>query len=304
MKLKYLRNQLSATDVSAVTLNFYLNKYYSLFMNRFKFKGVDYQQADFILRKMWGTGTICAFKMKETIGSNEHPQGLLVFVPYEPNGWNIYDYPTSVHYMNTKGVKFIPYTEQVVDKDCVIGWCQRNKKSVKELVTYYIMKIVNIELVIDLNLNAHKMPYVIGAAPEDTKVLEEVMRLLQNNEPQLFVNVQDVDKLKALVSGAPYILDKLYDLKQAIENELREYLGLDNLGGSQKKEHLITAEVESNNQVIQASGNNFIDCMKEFFERIRDVLGVDVDVEINEEKEDVENQPDNQEEEETQDEDF
>ena len=282
-KSKIIRNGLDASRVEQATLNYYSRKYYSLFLNRFKFKGIDYQQADFLMRKMWVDGTICCFKINETIGSTEHPQGQLVFVPYAPNGWNIYDFPVSVEYINTKGVKFIPVGSHVIDKECVIGWCQRNKYSVKAMVDYYIDKITNIEMVIDINLNAHKMPFIIGCAPEDSKKFKEILDLLRNNSPELFVEAQDVDRMKALVSGAPFIIDKLYDLKQALENELKEYLGLNNLGSSQKKEHLITDEVNVNNEVTEEHRGNFIDCMQEFFERIKDVLGVDVSIEINEE---------------------
>ena len=296
-KSKILRNAMNGAQVEQATFNYYSRKYFSLFLNRFKFKGIDYQQADFIMRKMWIDGTICAFKIPETIGSTEHPQGQLVFVTYAPNGWNIYDFPISVEYINPKGVKFIPTGSHTIDKDCVIGWCQRNKYSVKAMVDYYIQKIVNIEMVIDINLNAHKMPFIIGCAPEDTRKFEEILRLLRENNPDLFVESDDVDRLKVLVSGAPYILDKLYNLKHAIENELKEYLGLNNLGSSEKKEHLITSEVDVNNEIIEEHRGNFIDCMAEFFERIRDVLGVDVSIEINEDLEYNENMEEEQDEE-------
>ena len=289
-KKKYLRNMLTPAEVRTLTYNFYMNKYYALFMNNFKMSdNIDYQQKDYILRKFWGDGTIACFKLKETEGSSEHPQGLLVFCPYAPNGWNIYDYPISVNLINTKGVKFIPTQAQIVDEEAVIGWCQRNKKSVKTMVEYYIQKIVNIEIVIDINLKAHKMPFLIGCEKEDTKTIQDLLVLLENDEPNLFASMEMVDKIKALVSGAPFIIDKLYNLKQALENELREYLGLDNLGGNEKKEHLITSEVEANNEVIEASKNCFIDCAKEFFDRIKSVLGVDVWIEINKNEDTNEN---------------
>ena len=281
-KTTILRNMMTPAQVRAITFNFYVNKYYNLFMNNFKMSdNIDYQQKEYILKRMWADGQIACFKLKGTEGSNEHPQGLLVFCPFAPDGWNIYDFPISVHLINTKGVRFIPVTSQIIDKDCVIGFCQRNHKSVKEMTRYYIEKIVNIEIVIDINLTASKMPYLIGSEYEDAKVLKEIFDLLQADNPALFCKLSEVDKLKALVSGAPYIIDKLYDLKNALENELREYLGLDNLGGVEKKEHLITSEVESNNEVIQASENCFIDCMKEFFARITKVLGVDVSIDVN-----------------------
>ena len=285
---KVLRNGMTSAEVRKATLNFYLNKYYSLYMNRYKIGGLGYQERDFILRKFWGDGTIACFKLDGTEGSDLIPEGVVIFVPYAPNGWNIYDFPVSVNVINTKGVPFFPSKPLMVDKEVVIGWCQGNKKSVMEMVTYYIEKIVNIDLVIDINLNAHKMPFLIGSDLEDSKVLKEVMELFASDEPVLYASLSQVDKLKALVSGAPYIIDKLYQMKQAEENELREYLGLNNLGSAEKKEHLITSEVDVNNEVIKSSGMCFIDYMKDFFDRVNNLFGTEFSIEVNEVEENVE----------------
>ena len=66
-----------------------------------------------------------------------------------------------------------------------------------------------------------------------------------------------------------------------IENEIREFLGLDNVGVGEKKEHLISDEVESNNQVVETSKDALIDCLKEFTRRIKEVLGMTIEVKIN-----------------------
>lgn len=284
-KNKVLRNNLSSAKVRALTTTFYLNKYYSLYMNRYKIEGVDYQARDFILRSFWGIGTIACFKLMENsdlIPPNEN----LIFAPYSPNNWNIYDYPVSANIINKKGVKFFPSRPLIVDKEVVLGWCQGNKKSVAQMVEYFVEKIVNIEIVIDINLNAHKMPFLVASAPEDTKKMAEIVNLLEDDAPSLFVGLTEADKIKALVSGAPYIIDKLYTMKQAEENELREYLGLNNLGGAEKKEHLITSEVDVNNEVIESSGMCFIDYMKDFFDRVNELFGTSLSIEVNEPKQD------------------
>lgn len=257
---------------------FYLNKYYSLFMNKYEIVGVDYQQRDFILRKFWSDGRLACFKLNGTEGSTEHPQGLGVFCPYAPSRYNIYDFPIYVNLINIRGVSFIPAGLQKVDEDVVIGWCQRNKKSVVSMVDFYLQKITDVEMVIKMNLKAQKTPWIIGATPENHKKMEVILENLASDNPDLFVDLEDVDKAKALVSGAPYVLDKLYNYKQALENELKEYLGLNNMGFGEKKEHLITAEIESSDEVIAESNYNFIDMITEFFENIERVLGLHYEI--------------------------
>lgn len=287
-------------------LNYYRNKYYNLYMNNFKFsEELDYQQKEFLLRQFWSEGTIACFKMKGTTGSTEHPQGLLVFTPYSPNGWNIYDFPTSVYLINRKGVKFIPSNPMIPDKDVVLGWAQRNHKSVKFFVETKIAQIVDVEMVIRCNLQSHKMPWIFASTPEMEQKMKALADNLRSDDPQLFVSGDEAEMMKALVSGAPFIIDKLANYKSAIENELREFLGLDSLGINEKKEHLITGEIEVNDDIIDSSENCFLDCMKEFFGRIDKVLGINIQVDINKEDEASLDDGDKEtkEEEETQDED-
>ena len=280
----------------------YLSKYFNLYLNRFVFEGdIDYQQIAFIMRQFWQNGTVACFKLKGSEGAEGHPNGLAVFVPYAPTAYNIYNFPTSATLINLRGVKFIPTTPQVIDEEVVIGFAQRNKEPVRLVVEYYCRIIAAIEMVIQINLNAQKYPWMIGTAPEGAEKSRQLADMLLDDNPALFVELDEVDKAKALVSGAPYILDKLYNYKTARENELREYLGLQNLGVSEKKEHLITSEIDSNNEVIKAGSDVFLDCLTEFTDRIREVLGIDIRVSLNEPEEPVK---DNQEDEEGNDNDM
>lgn len=255
------------------------NQYYNLFMNSYEFSGdIDYQQKEYILKRLWEEGSIACFKLAGSEGSTSHPNGLAVFVPFVPGWYNIYDYPTKVSLINTKGVRFIPTGLQEVDKDVVIGYIQRNHKSVKLFVEHYINRIVDVLMVIKTNLKAHKMPWLIVSTPEDQAKLKALFESLKNDEPELYVDTDSADKFKSLVSGAPYIIDKLYAYAQCLENQLREYLGFGNIGVAEKKEHLITDEVQANNAVIDSNKECLLDPLKEFFERVRDVLGISIDV--------------------------
>lgn len=253
--------------------NYYFNKYYNLFMNAYKWEGIDYQQTDYLMRKLWCDGTIAAFKIK---GIDE-----IGFAPYAEFTWNMYDFAEEVTLINPRGVPFIPKTTQIIDEDVVIGWAQRNKKSVQEIVALYCNKIADVEMTIRTNLKTHKTPWLIGVSPEDKEKMKKLFNNLDKDDSQLYVDLDDVNSFKALVSGAPYIIDKLYAYKCALENELKEYLGITNLGNQEKKEHLITSEVDANSEITEASGDCFFDVITEFTERVRDVLGYQISVSLN-----------------------
>lgn len=260
--------------------NAFLNKYYNLYMNSLKWTGIDNEQVDFIMRKFWSVGSIASFIAKGTQGE-EYPQGMIVFTEYAPCKYNIYDFPIEATLVNNRGVPFIPMTPQKINTDIVIGYVQRNKKGVSELVNYYISKLTNIEITIQVNLIAQKSPWILGTTPENQNKMEEFWSNLISDNPKLFASIEDVEKAKALISGAPYTIDKLYNYKVAVENELREYLGLTNLGVSEKKEHLITEEVKSNNEVTSRSSECILNPLQEFCERVKMYLGYDISVELN-----------------------
>ena len=280
-----------ATIVRQEIKNYYLLKYFNLYLNAYKFTNLDYQQVDFILRKFWAVGQLACFKLAD--GTEEHPQGAVVFCPFATSKLNIYDYPVEVSLIRLKNVTFIPTTTQIVDKDVVIGYAQRNKRPVLALVNVLVDKIVDCEMTLRTALKAQKTPWIVGYTPESDYQKQALKNNLDSDEPYLFMEIGDLNNFKSLVSGANFICDKLYNLKMSYENELKEYLGINNLGVNEKKEHLISSEIDVNNESIESHGECFLDCLKEFCERITKVLNYPVSVELNKPDsiEEVEDEP-------------
>ena len=273
-KRVFSKREVNPNIIREAIKNQYLLKYYNLFMNSYKFTGIDYQQKDYLLRKLWATGTIACISRK-IVDIQQ-----LVFCPYATSKLNLYDFPVDVTLINTRNVPFIPKGFQKVDEDVVLIWGMRNKRSILEMVMAFIEKIVDVEMILRTNLRSHKTPWVIAYTPESQLQREQLRNMLDDDDPMLFLDI-DSSNAKALVSGAPYIADKLYNLKQCYENELREFLGINNMGVNEKKEHLITGEIEVNNEIVVSSGECFLDCLKEACQRIKEVFGYDISVELN-----------------------
>ena len=277
LRLKGLEDM---SDFKTYTKNVYMNKYYNIFMNNYKIPEVDYQANNFIFRKLWADGSLATFKMEGSEGSSKYPNGMPIFTPYAPSRWNIYDFPTYLNLINIRGVKFIPSKQMEVDKDAVIIYAQRNFKSVKSIVEWYVDRIVKIEAIINNCLNGHKTPWIIATTPESKMKSQELRDLLESDDPSLFLELEEANNAKLLLSGAPYIIDKLDAHKDKVENELREYLGINNLGVAEKKEHLVTDEIASNNEAIAQSKEVFTDVIRESLERANEVLGFNLTLEV------------------------
>lgn len=254
----------------------YFNKYYNMFMNMFEWKGVTTEEQVYIMKKLWGYGTIAAFKIKNL--------DILGYAPYTEFGWNMYDFPEEVTLVNERGVPFIPSTPQVVNKDVVLGWIQFNQKPVKEIVEYYIDRMVQVDMVINTNIELHKMPYLIGVDPADKEKLEDVIDRILSNELVVFTDLECAQLVKALATQPQYIIDKLHAYRIQLENELLTYLGYDNSGNSEKATTMLLDEINANNVVINASADQFKTCIDNWCKRIKEVFGVEISAELKAEK--------------------
>ena len=136
-----------------------MNKYYNVFMNSMEWD-LTREQEDYVMRKFWSEGTIAAFNFKaiDDIG----------FAPYGVFGIGLYDVPTDIRLVNERNIPGIPDELLKVDKDVVLGYYQRNHKPVRLTVEWYVDRMAQVEMVINTNLELHKMPFVIGLSEEDT----------------------------------------------------------------------------------------------------------------------------------------
>ena len=270
----------------------YENKYFALWMSKFEWKGIDEEQERFVMSQFWNQGKIACFKLKGSEGSESHPQGLLVFTSFAPTMYNIYNQPTHVTLINTRGVKFIPSSPQEVNKDVVLGYSSKQRNPILSLISPLIDKIVDVEMVIRINLDVHKVPWIVPVSDFDKEAVDKIANAIDNDETRIFIDVNEPNKATALVSGAPYIIDKLYQYKTALENEIRELLGFNNIGVMEKKEHLINGEIEANNDVLDQSDLSYLLSMEEFAKSVREILGVtDFKVRLRESGSDDEQDP-------------
>lgn len=268
-KIKYNRN--SVNQYRASMTHFYNNYFYNIFMSSYEWTGLDYQEERFLMNSFWDKGTVAI--------CNEKVSGALLVVQYSESKYNIYSFPiTATPIAFNDYTNIVPNEPLLIDKDIVIGWCQKNKKGIKELADIYIDKIVEIEMIIHSQLTHHKNPWLIKCTPEDSKKLEELLDNVFNDEEVLYVDSEDPGKIDILSNSSPYVIDKLYQYKKDLENEFLTYLGVDNIA-IEKKERLIVDEAESNNALIKDNSDNFLDCMQEFCERVGTVLGHSISVE-------------------------
>lgn len=261
MRMKYVKTKNKVCF--QVLYNKYLDYFYSIYLSNYQFKELEEDINTFIFKELFFTGKVAIF-------SN---LGEAVACPFAASKFNIYNYPTKCKLINLRNAPFIPVCEQIINKDCIVIYAQRNKAPLTDYLKVKINEIVNTELAIKANIRAHKIPVAIISSEESEERMRAINESIDDGEEEIFVNVNDVANFLSLNPGVPYIIDQLYKHKQEVINEVLNYLGI-KTNPIEKRERLIVDEIESNRELVDVLSNNVRYNLEKACERAKKYLGL------------------------------
>ena len=252
------------------------NKMFRLWIGRFVFESLSRKQRRFIMKSFWNEGTV-AGKKNDLIDGVEG----LYFTPYTTTYYDLYQEPEVVRLVNLHNVPYIPNTDQVVDVDCAIGWCNTARKPIKVLVEYYIDRMVEIQLVINTQLGLQNSPFMFGITPEMKQKADDLMAKILNHEPVVFIDIDDVSLLKAVTLNNQYNIDKLVQLYYDYESQCFNILGIDNATSDGTKDRMLLDQTNANNVEINAFNEEIKQCIQDFLDDINDLYGIKITLQSN-----------------------
>lgn len=157
-------------------------------------------------------------------------------------------------------------------------------------VEMFSKRLYNLDRAIDVNANAQKTPILIQCDENQRLVMKNLYQQYDGNQPFIFGSKGlDTAGLKVLQTGAPYVADKLYELKTQIWNEALTYLGISNINVV-KKERMITDEVTRNQGGTVASRYSRLEMRRQACKQINKMFDLNIWVDYREDYQNVNEQ--------------
>lgn len=184
---------------------------------------------------------------------------------------NVYRIPIDRRAYATNG-----YNKNLTIDDSVIIYNNFMRTNSKLDVEMFARRLYNLDRIIDVNANAQKTPVLIKCTEDERMTMKQLYMQYDGNEPFIFGESDlNTNGLTVLKTDAPYVADKLYQLKTQLWNEALTYLGIMNVNTT-KKERMVTDEVTRNNGGTVASRYSRLAVRQQACKEINKMFGLNI----------------------------
>ena len=212
------------------------------------------------------------FKYGQAVFFEDEVMGYLTLTNAVQGGFDVYGYPVASRAYSP----YNNYQKNLTLDDSVIIYNNYLRTPSSLDVEVFAKRLYNLDRVIDVNANAQKTPVLIKCAETQRLTMKNLYKEFDGNSPVIFGdNGLNDANFTVLSTEAPYVADKIYQLKTQIWNEALTYLGISNIN-VQKKERLITDEVSRNMGGVIASRYSRLNARQNACEKINKMFGLNV----------------------------
>lgn len=259
----------------------YLNRLKKIAISLFEWSGLpESMDARFLEFCLYYTGQAALLKNEDGIFINTKA--------CTAGDINIYELPTSINcysvgYNKTKKV----YDGFVVDgiepsEYAVHVLNNQDRSATAYTIELFAYRLYLAQRTADTNVSVNRMPFIITTDENQRLTMENLFNQIDANKPAIFGDKDTMSNLKEAVkvlpTNPPFIADKLLDYKKQIFNEALEFLGINYL--SEKKERLISNEVNSNNELINLNLQSYLIPRQKAAEQFNKLFGTNVEVKV------------------------
>lgn len=191
---------------------------------------------------------------------------------------NIYGLPTELncysYRFNQRRSLYMTDTGEEKGKECILVLNNYERIPTAATVNLFAYRLAEAQRTADVNIKAQRTPILITTDQKQYFTLKKMYEEYDGNTPAIFAdkNVITPDALKALKTGAPFIGQDIMDYKREIWNEFLTFMGISNL--SEKRERMISNEVDSNNELVNLNLQALLAPRKEACQQFNEKYGL------------------------------
>ena len=167
---------------------------------------------------------------------------------------NIYGLPTEIqcysYRFNQRRSLYMTDTGEEKGKECILVMNNYERVPTCATINLFAYRLAEAQRTADVNIKAQRTPILITTDQKQYFTLKKMYEEYDGNTPAIFAdkNVITPDALKSMKTDAPFIAQNIMDYKREIWNEFLTFMGISNL--SEKRERMISNEVDSNNELV------------------------------------------------------
>lgn len=152
--------------------------------------------------------------------------------------------------------------------------------STHDYIMLYANQLYEIQRSIDVNIKSQKTPYILTCTDKDLLSLKNVYAQIDGNVPVIYADKGlNLNSIQMIETPAVFVADKLALYRHEVMDDILSFLGINN-SNTQKKERLITDEVNSNNEFIIMNVDFMLEERLKACEAINKMFGLSVSVDL------------------------
>lgn len=251
---------------NAWTYDYYLERLINLAVSRFEWQNMpETCDARFLEITLLYTGS--GILLYEPLLGASYSLRVLPGGPFD-----LYGYPINRVAYGYNGAQVRCYPD-----DSVIVYNNMLRKGEMGALRMFAHRLWEYDRVTDVNVASNKTPTLILCNENERHSMENLYMQYEGNERVIFgTSGLDTKAIQVLQTGAPFIADKLNELKNSVWNEALTYLGIYNV--TQKNERVNEVEVRRQQGGTIASRNSGLFMRQNASDRFNQIAGTNIQV--------------------------
>lgn len=174
------------------------------------------------------------------------------------------------------------FNRMLNEENSVLIFNNQLRTPMKPTLENYALELYEIDRTIMVNVKAQKTPVLLKCTEAQRLTLKNLYMQYDGNQPFIFADKGlDPEAITCINTGAPYVSDKLMQIKTQKFNEVLTYLGITNTA-YQKKERLVADESERAHGGTIANRFSRLNARRQAADEINRMFGLNVEVDFRE----------------------